>query len=168
MAVRIGFSIIVWLVASAAATAQGRRPEHERLAVMVGSWQTEVDVKATPTGPALTVKGIEECAWFANLHVVCRNESKMESGPYSSIRLLSYQASTKEYSVYTVDSLGLSTLAFGQVSGDVWTFTAEGQGMRSRLTLTMTPDGYTGVSEFATRNDRWSPLSSVKATRQKP
>ena len=77
MAVRIGFSIIVWLVASAAATAQERRPEHERLAVMVGSWQTEVDVKATPTGPSFVVKGIEECAWFANLHVVCRNESKM-------------------------------------------------------------------------------------------
>src|SRR5688500_17344709 len=134
MAVRIGFSIIVWLVTSAAATAQDRRPEHERLAVMVGRWQTEVDVKATPTGPALSVKGIEECGWFANLHVVCRNESKMESGPYSSIRLLSYQASSKEYTVYTVDSLVLSTLACGQVSGDVWTFTAEGQGMRSHLT----------------------------------
>ena len=82
MAVRIAFSIIVWLAASAAATAQERRPEHERLTVMVGSWQTEVDVKATPTGPAFIVKGIEECAWFANLHVVCRNESKMASGPY--------------------------------------------------------------------------------------
>jgi hypothetical protein len=168
MAIRIACVTITCFVLSATTVAQGRRPEHDRMAPMIGSWQTEVEIPPTPTAAAVSVKGTEECAWFADLHVVCRNEAAMASGPYSSIRIFSYQPTAKEYSIYTVDSLGLSTLYFGQISGDVWTFTAVGQLGKSRLTLTMTATGYTGVSEFAGRNDRWSPISSVKATRHTP
>ena len=146
-----------------------RRPEHERLAVMVGRWQTEVDVKATPTGPALSVKGTEECAWFANLHVVCRNESKMESGPYSSIRLLSYQTSI-EADTPSIRSTASASRPSRSVRCPATSGPSplKGRGCESRLTLTMTPTGYTGVSEFAIAQRSLVAVSSVKATRQKP
>ena len=144
--------------------AQTRRPEHERLSGMVGSWQTELEVAATPSLPAAKVTGTEECAWFADLHVICRNDAKTQTGPYSAIRIVSYQSASKQYSVYTVDSTGLSLLAYGEVSGDTWTFTAEGQGAKSRLILTMGPTSYTGVSEFS-RDGSWTPVSTIKGTR---
>lgn len=144
--------------------AQTRRPEHERLSAMVGSWQTELELAATPSTPATKVNGTEECAWFADLHVICRNDAKTQTGPYSAIRIVSYQGAIKQYSVYTVDSTGLSLLAFGDVSGDTWTFTADGQGGKSRLVLTMGPAGYTGVSEVS-RDGSWTPVSTIKGTR---
>ena len=157
-----------WLVMTAAVGAQERRPEHERLAALVGNWQTEVDVSATPGSPARKVNGVEECAWFANLHVICRNDAKTETGPYTAIRIISYQPTIKQYSVYAVDSAGLSLLSFGQIDGDKWTFTAEGQGSTSRLVITMSASGYTGVSEVSTRGGSWTPVSAIKATRATP
>ena len=150
------------------AAGQGRRPEQQRLAVMVGRWQTEVETKATATTQAGKVTGTEECAWFANLHVVCRTDAKSDTGPYSDIRLISYHPALKQYAVYTIDSTGAALLAFGQVSGDSWTFTADAPESKSRLVITMTATGYTGTSEVSIRNGGWTAISSIKATRLDP
>jgi hypothetical protein len=157
----------IGVVLATTSEAQTRRPEHERLSAMVGSWQTELEVAATPATPATKVNGTEECAWFADLHVICRSDAKTQTGPYSAIRIVSYQSAIKQYAIYTVDSTGLSLLAFGDISGDKWTFTAEGQGAKSRLILTIGATGYTGVSEFS-RDGSWTPVSIIKATRVTP
>ena len=168
MRMRLAIVTMTWMVLAVPAAGQGRTPEHERLSAMVGRWQTEVDIKATAPTEGGKATGTEECAWFANLHVVCRNDAKADSGAYSAIRLISYHAPLKRYSIYTIDSNGAALLAFGQVSGDTWTFSAEAAEAKSRLTLTMTPTGYTGTSEGSLRNGPWAPVSSVKAKRLEP
>ena len=164
------FAIVTmtWMALAMPAAGQGRTPEQERLSAMVGRWQTDVEIKATAPAQGGKVTGTEECAWFANLHVVCRNDTKADSAAYSAIRLLSYHAGLKQYAVYTIDSTGSTLLAFGQVSGDTWTFNAEAAESKSRLVITMTPTGYTGTTELSIRNGPWTPVSLVKATRLEP
>ena len=150
------------------AAGQSGGAEHGRLAPMVGRWQTEVEFKASSTAPASKMTGAEECAWFTNLHVVCRNEAKGETGPYTSIRLISYYPALKQYAAYTVDSRGGVHLALGQISGDTWTFSSETGESKSRLVITMTPTGYTGTNEVSSGKGPWTQVSSIKATRTEP
>lgn len=141
---------------------------HKRLEAMVGTWQTEMEVAPSPRGPGGQVNGTEECAWFVDLHLVCRSETKAGAGVlYSAIRLISYVPAMKTYAAYTVDSLGLATLALGQISGDIWTFVIEQPAAKSRLVLTMGTDRYTAVSEYSGPNGRWAQASVTKATRAK-
>ena len=168
MRLRCAVVMMAWVALLAPAAGQGRGPEQERLGAMVGRWQTEVEVKATASAQAAKVTGSEECAWFANLHVVCRTDATADAGPYSAIRLISYHVPLKQYSIYTIDSTGAALQAFGQVSGDTWTFSAESGESKSRLVIKMTPTGYTGTSELSIGNGPWTPVSSVKATRLEP
>ena len=142
-------------------------PDQKKLDVMVGKWSIEVDTKATPLSPASKVSGTEECLWFANRHVVCRSEAKSPTGTYSQMRTLSYLPARKQYVAYTVDSLGTAVVAYGQVSGDTWTFSTEQPAFNIRLTLKIAAGAYTALAEFAGADGKFLPLSEVKGTRAK-
>ena len=142
-------------------------PDQKRLDVMVGQWRIDVDLKATPLSPATKAAGTEECQWFASRHVVCRSDAKGPAGTYSMMRTLSYVPARKQYAVYTVDSLGSALVAYGQVSGDTWTFSTEQPAFNIRLTLKIAAGGYTAVAEFAGADGKYLPLSEVNATRAK-
>jgi Protein of unknown function (DUF1579) len=142
-------------------------PDQKKLDVMVGKWSIEVDTKATPLSPANKASGTEECQWFASRHVVCRSEAKGTAGTYSQMRTLSYVPARKMYAAYTVDSLGSALVAYGQVSGDTWTFSTDQPAFNIRLTLKIAAGGYTAIAEFAGADGKYLPLSEVKATRAK-
>jgi hypothetical protein len=142
-------------------------PDQKKFDVMVGKWSIEVDTKATPLSPANKASGTEECQWFASRHVVCRSEAKGSAGSYSQMRTLSYVPARKQYAVYTVDSLGSAVVAYGQVSGDTWTFTTDQPSFNIRLTLKIAAGGYTALAEIAGADGKYLPLSEVTATRAK-
>jgi len=148
-------------------TAAQTTPDQKKLDVMAGKWSIEVDTKATPLSPANKASGSEECQWFANRHLVCRSDAKGSAGTYSQMRTLSYIPARKQYAVYTVDSLGSAVVAYGQVSGDTWTFSTEQPAFNIRLTLKIAAGGYTALAELAGADGRYLPLSEVKATRAK-
>ena len=159
--------IVVVLAAPSVAVAQQPSPDQKKLDVMVGKWNIEVDTKATPLTPANKASGTEECEWFANRHVVCRGEAKGSAGTYSQMRTLSYVPARKQYAAYTVDSLGMALVAYGQVSGDTWTFSTDQPAFNVRLTLKIAAGEYTALAEFAGADGKFVPLSEVKATRAK-
>ena len=148
-------------------TAAQTTPDQKKLDVMAGKWSIELDTKATPLSPANKASGTEECQWFANRHLVCHSDAKGSAGTYSQMRTLSYVPARKQYAVYTVDSLGSALVAYGQVSGDTWTFTTEQPSFNVRLTLKMVAGGYTALAELAGADGKYLPLSEVKATRAK-
>ena len=156
-----------FLAVPSIAAAQQPSPDQKKLDVMVGKWSIEVDTKATPLSPANKASGTEECQWFANRHVVCRSEAKGSTGTYSQMRTLSYLPARKQYVAYTVDSLGSALAAYGQVSGDTWTFSTDQPAFNIRLTLKLAAGGYTALAEFAGADGKYLPLSEVKATRAK-
>jgi len=159
--------LIAGLIGLPSVTTAQTTPDQKKLDVMVGKWSIEVDTKATPLSPANKASGTEECQWFANRHVVCRSDAKGPAGTYSQMRTLSYVPARKQYAVYTVDSLGSALVAYGQVSGDTWTFSTEQPAFNIRLTLKAAAGGYTALAEFAGPDGRFLPLSEVKATRAK-
>ena len=167
MSGRITVVLIAGLLGIPSIAAAQTTPDQKKLDVMVGKWSIEVDTKATPLSPANKASGTEECQWFANRHVVCRSEAKGPAGSYNQMRTLSYVPSRKQYALYTVDSLGSAVVAYGQVSGDTWTFSTEQPAFNIRLTLKIAAGGYTALAELAGADGRYLPLSEVKATRAK-
>ena len=163
MNARITLVLLVLLVAlPRAATSQ--TAEQKALQPMVGKWRVEIDLKATPISQATTATGTEDCEWFGNRHVVCRSEAKSATGAYSQMRTLSYIPAQKQYAAYTIDSLGTALIAYGQVSGDTWTFTTQ-SGLTIRLTLKIAARTYTALVEFAGADGKYAPLSEIRATR---
>lgn len=142
-------------------------PEHKTLNTLVGKWRMDLETKATGTTPASQAAGAEDCEWFANLHVVCRTEATGAAGLYKSMRIISYVPALKQYSSYSVDSLGYAVLTMGQVSGSTWTFTSEAGGYKIRSVTKTSDNGYTATVEYAGADGKWTPSMSIKATRAK-
>jgi hypothetical protein len=159
--------LIAGLLGIPSVAAAQTSPDQKKLDVMAGKWNIEIDTKATPLSPANKASGAEECQWFANRHLVCRSDAKGSAGAYSQMRTLSYVPARKQYAVYTVDSLGSAVVAYGQVSGDTWTFTTDQPSFNIRLTLKIAAGGYTALAELAGVDGKFLPLSEVKATRAK-
>jgi hypothetical protein len=154
------------LVLPCTAIAQGS-PDVKKLDAMVGRWRVDVDLKATPLSQAAKASGTEDCEWFADRHVVCRSETKGASASYSQMRTFSYIPARTEYAAYAVDSLGTALVAYGQVSGDTWTFTTSQPAFNIRLTLKISPNAYTALAEYSGPDGKYLPLSEVRATRTK-
>ena len=83
------------------------------------------------------------------------------------MRTLSYIPAQRQFAAYTIDSLGTSVVAYGQVSGDAWTFTTSQSALNIRLTLKMAPASYTALVEFAAPDGKYLPLSEIRGTRAK-
>jgi hypothetical protein len=158
--------IVAALLALPGTSAAQSGTDYKRLDPMVGRWRVDVDLKATPISQATKASGTEECEWFANRHVVCRSEAKGTTGTYSQMRTLSYIPAQKQFAAYTIDSLGTTLIAYGQVSADTWTFASQ-SGLNIRMTLKIAPASYTALVEFAGPDGKYLPLSEVRATRIK-
>jgi hypothetical protein len=162
-----GLLAIPSIAAAQTAAAGQPSPDQKRLEALVGQWRIDVDQKATPLAPATKASGTQDCEWFANRHVVCRSEAKGPAGTYSQMQTLSYVPARKQYVAYTVDSLGSALVAYGQISGDTWTFTTDQPAFNIRLTLKIAAASFTALAEFAGADGKYLPLSEVKATRVK-
>jgi Protein of unknown function (DUF1579) len=159
--------LIAGLLALPSIAAAQTTPDQKKLEALVGQWRIDVDQKATPLAPATKATGTQDCQWFANRHVVCRSEAKGPGGTYSQMQTLSYLPARKQYVAYTVDSLGSALVAYGQITGDTWTFTTDQPAFNIRLTLKIAAGAFTALAEFGGADGKFVPLSEVKATRVK-
>ena len=167
MSTRLSSVIAAILLAFPCVAAAQSATDYKRLEPMVGRWRIEVDLKATPISQATKASGTEDCEWFANRHVVCRSDAKGTTGTYAQMRTLSYIPAQRQFAAYTIDSLGTSVIAYGQVSGDTWTFSTAQSALNIRLTLKIAAASYTAVVEFAGPDGKYVPLSEVRGTRVK-
>ena len=167
MSTRVSSVIAAILLAFPCVAAAQSATDYKRLEPMVGRWRIEVDLKATPISQATKASGTEDCEWFANRHVVCRSDAKGTTGTYAQMRSLSYIPAQRQFAAYTIDSLGTSVIAYGQVSGDTWTFSTAQSALNIRLTLKIAAASYTAVVEFAGPDGKYVPLSEVRGTRVK-
>jgi hypothetical protein len=142
-------------------------PEQKKLDYLAGKWRSEVDIKASPASAASKASGTEDCEWFANLHLVCRAELTGPAGLYRSMRVISYLPALKQYSSFTVDSLGYAVLSLGQIQGNTWTFTTDSPGLKTRYVMKTAKDSYTSLAEYAGADGKWTTTSAGKSTRTK-
>jgi hypothetical protein len=142
-------------------------PEHKKLDYLAGKWKVDLEIKASASAPASKASGTEDCEWFANLHIVCRGEATGAAGLYKNMRTISYVPAMKQYSSYSVDSLGYAVLTMGAINGATWTFNSDIGGYKMRTTMATKKDAYTATSEYAGPDGKWVTTSVLTATRAK-
>jgi hypothetical protein len=104
-------------------------PEVKRLAVMVGRFRNEGEVKAGamgPNSPAMKVRGTDECRWTAGgFGLVCTYTYDIGGTKWGGTSLLYYDSSSKIYRYHALYNTGEFHDQTGRVSGDTWTWTGE-------------------------------------------
>jgi hypothetical protein len=165
VSVVLGIAVSTFVCASSAHAQPS--PEQKKLEFFVGKWKVDTDVKASDDGPANKTSGIEECEWFANLHVVCKADSTTAAGNYRTMRILSWVPALKVYAQYAVDSYGYALLSTGQLSGNTWTFTTDLPGGKMRTTIKTAGDGYTVTSGLVGAGGKFTQTGTGKGARTK-
>jgi len=104
-------------------------PEVQKLKMFVGKWSSAGEMKPGLMGPGGKFSGMDNCEAVAGgFGVLCHSAMDMGAmGKGVEVGIYGYDADKKEYLYSAVGSDGSITLARGQVSGDTWTFTAEGK-----------------------------------------
>jgi hypothetical protein len=104
-------------------------PEVKKLAVMVGKFTVEDEVKAGamgPNSPATKFSGTDDCRWTAGgFAVICEAALYRPGRKYSEASFVYYDPTSKTYRSHAVDSSGGVENKTGTVSGDVWTWLGE-------------------------------------------
>jgi len=101
----------------------------KKLAVMVGKFTVEDEVKAGamgPNSPATKFSGTDDCRWTAGgFAVICEAALYRPGRKYSEASFVYYDPTSKTYRYHAVDSSGGVENKTGTVSGDVWTWLGE-------------------------------------------
>jgi len=104
-------------------------PEVKKLAVMVGRFTVEDEVKAGamgPNSPAMKFSGTDDCSWTAGgFAVICETALDRPGKKYSEASFVYYEPTSKTYQYHAVDSSGGIENKTGTVNGDVWTWLGE-------------------------------------------
>src|SRR5580658_9137449 len=101
-------------------------PEVKKLAVMVGKFAVEDEVKAGAMGqnsPATKFSGTDDCRWTSGgFAVICEAVLYRPGKKYSETSFVYYDPTSKTYQYQAVDSSGGVENKTGTVNGDVWTW----------------------------------------------
>jgi hypothetical protein len=104
-------------------------PEVRKLAVMVGRFTVEDEVKAGAMGPNSAAKrygGTDDCRWTSGgFAVICDFTLDSAGVKYTGTTLVYYDPVAKVYRLQEVDSSGEIDIKTGTVSGDTWTWPGE-------------------------------------------
>src|ERR1700689_414816 len=105
-------------------------PEVKKLAVMVGRFTNEGEVKAGafgPNSPALKVSGTDECKWIADgFGVLCIETVDIGGTKEIETDVAYYDPISKKYEYHGIRSTGETNNQTGTVSGDTWTWVGGG------------------------------------------
>jgi hypothetical protein len=105
-------------------------PEVKKLAVMVGKFTVEDEMKAgalRPNSPAMKFSGTEDCRWTAGgFAVICKAALDRPGGKYLEASFVYYDPTSKTYQIHAVDGSGGIDNKTGTVNGEVWTWLGEG------------------------------------------
>ncbi len=149
-------------------------PEVKKLAVMVGKFTIEDELKAGfmgPNSPAMKFSGTDDCRWTADgFAVICETVLYRPGRKYSDASFVYYDPTAKTYRYHAVDSSGGTEDKTGTVSGDVWTWLGDsifgGKVYHTRYTMkVVSPDSYEYSDESGESENSMKVFLSGKETR---
>ena len=167
-------AIVVVVLAMNAADAQTPKPtpEHGKIQAFLGTWQYDIDTKASPFGPAGKMTGTDRIEpGPGGFSVVYHPELTGPAGTISGLAILTYDAAMKRYVIYSVDSSGAIAAATGTVNGTTWSFdidaSAGGKKVKGRNKTTFTsPTAYTWTFEIADDKGVYSLVEEGRAMKR--
>lgn len=152
-------------------------PEVKKLAVMVGKFRIEDELKAGfmgPNSPAMKYSGTDDCRWTAaGFAVICEAVLHRPGKKYSETSFVYYDPTSKTYRYHGVDSSGAVEDKTGTVSGDVWTWLGDsvfgGKTYHTRYIMkVVSADSYEYTDESGENEDSMRVFVSGKETRIAP
>jgi hypothetical protein len=168
--------VLVALLFSAAAFAQAPQmpqpaPELKKLDYFVGTWKTDADMKAGPTGPASKVTGTDHFEWMqGNFFVLIHTTFTSSMGSGVEMAAMGYDPAKKVYTYTSFNSFGEHETGTGTVEGDTWTWNSDpntSNGMKWRFTeKILSPTSYSIKFEMAPDGANWATVMEGKATKQ--
>lgn len=150
-------------------------PAQQKLAFFAGRWKSEGEIKAGPMGPGGKTSGTNVCEWFqGGFHLMCRSEGTSPMGAMKSIGILGYDTDRQRYTYYGIDNTGMGAgdMAYGQVSGDTWSWEMEtmmgGQSVKQRyVAKQLSPDSYSWEFSVSMAGGPWTVAGTGTETRVK-
>jgi hypothetical protein len=146
----------------------------KKLAVMVGRFTIEDELKAGamgPNSPAMKYTGIDDCRWTAGgFGVICETALHRPGTKYSETSFVCYDPASKTYVYHAVDSSGGVEDKTGTMNGDVWTWLGEstfaGKQYHTRYTMKFdSADSFEYTDEWGESESSMKVFVSGKETR---
>jgi hypothetical protein len=101
--------------------------ELERLNPFVGDWDTEGEIKTSPSGQSDRFKATDTYEWLPGGHFLLhRFNADMPDGKVQGIEVIGYNRENNSYPMHSFDSLGNVSLMQARMEKDTWTFVGEG------------------------------------------
>ncbi len=154
--------------------AQAPKPPAEaaKLALWVGTWKYEGDVKASPLGAAAKLSGTQTGRMVMNgFFLEWKGEEKGAFGGVQWSEMDGYDPVAKNYPFTGYQNDGTTSAGANVVSGDTWkmtgTLTVKGVVYRQRATGTFSANGktYAWTADLSTDGKTWIPWVVGKSTK---
>lgn len=136
----------------------------DRLSRLAGRWT----IKERYAGDPATYVKQSTCEPFSGgRHLVCHSEAETPFGPSTGLSILSYDASNRTFTQYTIASVGVAALITGTVTDRSWVgateFLLNGDLVKARVTMTdESPTSWTYKMEGSLRG---SPVITIQEAR---
>lgn len=152
---------LAWAVSPVATHAQSQTTpsvEVKKLAIMVGTFRNEGEVKAGafgPNSPPMKVSGTDECSWTADgFGLLCTESVDIGGTKETETFLQYYDPISGKYELHGVRNTGEVENQAGTVNGDTWTWpgqsTVAGKVFHQRYTIKfVSNDAYEYTDEWA-------------------
>ena len=146
-------------------------PEHRRLGVFIGTWQTDGELKTGERGTNTAIHSRDVYEWLpGEFFVVHRWDSDVGGSEVHGLEIIGYDAEAGTYRTQFFDNGGGSGSERLTVEGDTWTWTGRNVAGADwhRCRSTVGADGKTMVARHEQSKDgvNWSPWMDVTLRKQ--
>jgi Protein of unknown function (DUF1579) len=148
-------------------------PELKKLDALVGTWNSEGDLKPGPMGPGGKMTMAEKYKWMpGGFFLVLHTTFKSDMMDGSGTSFMGYNSDDKQYTYDEFDSMGERAHSTGAVDGDTWTWSGEekmgGRMMKNHFIMKMvSPTAYSYKYEVSQDGTTWTTVMDGKATKAK-
>jgi hypothetical protein len=145
--------------------------EVKKLAVIVGKFTVEDELKAGamgPNSPAMKFSGTDDCRWTAGgFAVICEATLYRPGRKYSEASFVYYDPTSKTYQYHAVDSSGAVENKTGTVTGDTWAWLGDsvfgGKVYHTRYTMkVVSADSYEYTDESGRKRELYEGVRERK------
>ncbi len=139
-------------------------PEHEKLKLLIGKWETRGNTIATASEPAIVFSGTDSYAWLEDgLFVLHQVDVSMGDHPVIGIETIWYDPQSGKYRTHFVDADGTTSTYEACLEGQTWTMMSE----IDRFSGSFSDDGkvLSGHWERRGGSSSWEPWMDVTLTR---
>lgn len=143
-------------------------PEHRRLDVFVGTWNTKGRTRASGSEPAIEIVGTDSYEWLpGGFFLIHRVDVHMGSEKVDALEIIGYDVASQSYPTRFFDSQGNTGTYEASVRDGIWTFATDS----TRATVTVGSDGHSMTIHWervAGDDQAWVPWMDLELTRARP